>query len=363
MASLRNDDSESANSNRQQLENELDEAKADLEEMQWDQYIEDFNKLSDSFLNDFQEYLNERLDQIDALLQSMIDYANNNTATVNETINTATSNVGYTLTEGMSSIWNNTSSGIGKILTDYQGSFTTTLTTTNNYIQSIYNLLQKATNKNTTASKPMTSKPSTGSTVTNNTKKPSTSTNTQPAKKTPTVGGKINAGSAPIYSYAGDRNGLHQYFASDPIYTVLKKQAGYLLVRWHRLSQGYTGWFKESDVTAMKTGGYTGNAEGMAMLHKKERVLSAQQTKAYDDFVYNIMPSIQKQFKASGTVGNSVSNVNADMNITFNLPNVKDTDTFIRELQGSKKFERLITGMTFDKVTGRGKLSKNRIRA
>ena len=365
LASLRNDDSESANSNRQQLENELDEAKADLEEMQWDQYIEDFNKLSDNFLNDFQEYLNERLDQIDALLQSMIDYANNNTATVNDTINTATSNVGYTLTEGMSSIWNNTSSGIGKILTDYQGSFTTTLTTTNNYIQSIYNLLQQATNKNTTASKPTTSKPSTGSTVTNNTKKPSsnTSTSAKPAKKTPTVGGKINAGSAPIYSYAGDRNGLHQYFASDPIYTVLKKQAGYLLVRWHRLSQGYTGWFKESDVTAMKTGGYTGNAEGMAMLHKKERVLSAQQTKAYDDFVYNIMPSIQKQFKASGTVGNSVSNVNADMNVTFNLPNVKDTDTFIRELQGSKKFERLITGMTFDKVTGRGKLSKNRIRA
>lgn len=365
LSALRGDNSEEAQSNRQELENELEESKSELEEMQWDQYLEDFNKLSDKFYTDFEEYLNERLDHVNELMQSMIDYANNNAATVNDTINTATSNVGYTLTEGMNSIWNNTSSGIGKILTDYQGSFTTTLTTTNNYIQSIYNLLQQATNKNTTASKPTTTNPGTGSTVTNNTKKPSsnTSTSAKPAKKTPTVGGKINAGSAPIYSYAGDRNGLHQYFASDPIYTVLKKQAGYLLVRWHRLSQGYTGWFKESDVTAMKTGGYTGNAEGMAMLHKKERVLSAQQTKAYDDFVYNIMPSIQKQFKASGTVGNSVSNVNADMNITFNLPNVKDTDTFIRELQGSKKFERLITGMTFDKVTGRGKLSKNRIRA
>lgn len=100
--------------------------------------------------------------------------------------------------------------------------------------------------------------------------------------KTISVGGKINAGSAQIYDYAGDTSGERQYFRSDPIYKVLKEEGDWIQVRYHKLSNGITGWFKKSDVTAMNTGGYTGDWAGsygkLAFLHQKELVLNAQDT-------------------------------------------------------------------------------------
>lgn len=84
--------------------------------------------------------------------------------------------------------------------------------------------------------------------------KPASSSNTTPAQKAITVGGKINAGSATIYSDSSGGGGGKQYFSSDPVYTVLQEKNGYILVRHHSLSSGYSGWFKKSDVKALATG-------------------------------------------------------------------------------------------------------------
>lgn len=135
------------------------------------------------------------------------------------------------------------------------------------------------------------------------------------------VGTQINAGSAPIYAYAGSTSGMGQYFSSDPVYTVIGEQGDYVLARWHKLSSGATGWFKKSEVTAMKTGGYTGNNEGMALLHAKERVLNAEQTKAFESLVYNIIPKIPTKFMTTGSSIDTNNNVNH--NTTFNKELVK----------------------------------------
>jgi hypothetical protein len=76
----------------------------------------------------------------------------------------------------------------------------------------------------------------------------------QEAPKQISVGGKINAGSAQIYEWAGDPTGARQYFRNDPIYTVLKVQGDWVQVRHHKLSSGITGWFKKSDVKAYASG-------------------------------------------------------------------------------------------------------------
>jgi hypothetical protein len=100
--------------------------------------------------------------------------------------------------------------------------------------------------------------------------------------KTISVGGKVNAGGAQIYDYAGDTSGESQYFHNDPVYQVLKEQGEWIQVRHHKLSSGITGWFKKSDVVAMNTGGYTGDWAGsygkLAFLHQKELVLNAKDT-------------------------------------------------------------------------------------
>ena len=146
------------------------------------------------------------------------------------------------------------------------------------------------------------------------------STTSSTASKAVGIGTQINAGSAPIYAYAGSTSGMGQYFASDPIYNVIGENGDYVLVRWHKLSSGATGWFKKSDVTALKTGGYTGNYEGMAYLHAKERVLNAAQTAAFEKLVYNLLPSIPKALLNEGINNSNTTNNNGNV---FNKELVK----------------------------------------
>lgn len=146
-----------------------------------------------------------------------------------------------------------------------------------------------------------------------------TPTPTPAPVKTVTVGSTINAKGATIYSNSYGGGGGSQYYGNDPIYTVVGENNGYWLVRYHKLSSGYTGWFKKSDVTAMKTGGYTGNYEGFAYLHAKERVLNAQQTAAFEKLVYNLLPSISSTL-LNGNVNNATTNNNGNV---FNKELVK----------------------------------------
>lgn len=69
-----------------------------------------------------------------------------------------------------------------------------------------------------------------------------------------TIGSRINAGSAKIYSDSYGGGGGKQYYASDPNYVVIGENNGYVLVRHHKLSSGYTGWFKKGDIKAYATG-------------------------------------------------------------------------------------------------------------
>ena len=78
------------------------------------------------------------------------------------------------------------------------------------------------------------------------------------SKNTIAVGGKINAGNARIYATSQGTGGGKQYYAKDPIYTVLKEIGDYVLVRHHKLSSGYTGWFKKSDIKAAYASGTLG---------------------------------------------------------------------------------------------------------
>lgn len=58
---------------------------------------------------------------------------------------------------------------------------------------------------------------------------------------------------------------------------------------------------------------------------------------------------------------NEESNVNIASvfdNVTFNLPNVIDSEAFVRELVTNKKAERAIQAMTIDRIRGKSSLAK-----
>ncbi len=68
-----------------------------------------------------------------------------------------------------------------------------------------------------------------------------------------------------------------------------------------------------------KIGGYTGDEEGVAYLHKRERVLTEAQTQAFDNLVYNTIPKLDKNL-VSTSVGDTTNN---SKNINYNGEMVK----------------------------------------
>lgn len=91
-----------------------------------------------------------------------------------------------------------------------------------------------------------------------------------------------------------------------------------------------------------KIGGYTGDQEGAAYLHKKERVLTAQQTAAFDSLVYNAMPKLDNKLlntNVGDTNNNKSINYNGELvkievgQITNNTPfDVKNTEDNLNRL-------------------------------
>lgn len=386
------DTSEETKAKVQKLEVSLAEAQEELQETQYDHFISDSKKMLDEMYTEYEEILNARLDDIDALLSDMIEVVNDNSSSINQTLIDQTANVGYTLSQEMSNIWNS-SNGVNGILTTYGDNFTTqltsvnvTLSTINVNVQNMIEQLNKIAGTNINAAKDSNASNSEEAKATKVEPPTPPSQNKQPVKqttKTIEIGGKINAKGAKIYTYAGG-SGSSQYFASDPIYTVLDEKNGYLLVRWHKLSSGQTGWFKKSDVKAYKTGVKNLDKNQLAWtqedgleaiirpsdgailtpLERKDTVLTNGETSNILSMANNPSGFIRDNlFDSSSTDSIKTHSINNKTEVNFDnihlvLPNVKNYDEFLYALQHDNKFEKIVRAMTTDKIFGGSILKK-----
>ena len=405
LSAYENDTSEETKAKIQQIKVDLADAQEDLAETEYQQFISDTKSLLDNLYTEYETILNERLDNVDALLSDMIDMVNTNAINISDTLNGNTNSiretlervsndVGYTMSTEMRNIWN-TNGALSNVVTMYGDNFLGKLTTINAVLSAVQaNTAAMAAASNQIAQNTVRTTYSTPPSINSggSVSKPSTPTVSTPSPapaKSISVGKKINAGSAPIYDYAGDTSGEHQYYSDDPIYTVLKEQNGYLQVRWHKLSSGITGWFKKSDVKAYKTGGlvnYTGLAQLDGTPGKPELVLNAKDTKNFIELkdvlrtmsaqelslgqssyglstthlsgltdVSDILTNIRK-----GVVNNESSV--GDVNIDIMIDHVDDYNDFITKLQKDKQFESMIRSMTTDQLAGGSTLAKNKYR-
>ena len=390
MAAYQGDVSEETKAKIQQIKVDLEEAKSDLEETEYEQYISDQQKMLDDLYNDYETILNQRLDDIDALMADMISEINNNASTIGATIESQADKVGYTLSESMNTIWLSGNGSISSIITMYGTKFDTALTTTNTalgYINTnIQNMITqlnkiagtkiKAAGVSSAATEKPTPKPSST---------PTQQQQQQQQKKQVTVGGTINAGGARIYADSYGNGGGRQTFGSDPIYTVLQERNGYILTRWHKLSSGYTGWFKKSDVSAYALGAKNirnnemawtqENGSEMIMrpsdgailtpLAKNDSVLTSAASSNIWNMANNPSDFIKDnldldKIDTGANVGNKTTYTQNLDKVVFNLPNVKNYDELLKSMQHDKNFERLIMSMTIDPIAGKSSLAKGK---
>lgn len=390
MAAYQGDVSEETKAKIQQIKVDLEEAKSDLEETEYEQYISDQQKMLDDLYTDYETILNQRLDDIDALMADMISEINNNASTIGATIESQADKVGYTLSESMNTIWLSGNGSISNVITMYGTKFDTALTTTNTalgYINTnIQNMIAQLNKiagtkiKAAGASSAATEKPKPTPAPA-----PAPQPQQKPQPKQVTVGGMINAGGARIYADSYGNGGGRQTFGNDPIYTVLQERNGYILTRWHKLSSGYTGWFKKSDVSAYALGAKNirnnemawtqENGSEMIMrpsdgailtpLAKNDSVLTSAASSNIWNMANNPSDFIKDNldFDKIDTGANVVNKTTYTQNldkVVFNLPNVKNYDELLKSMQHDKNFERLIMSMTIDPIVGKSSLAKGK---
>ena len=268
---------------RKQLEAELLDAQKALEESYYDHSISFRQDALDKEYSSFEEEKNkeienweEYLKDVDQVVADSLNYVKGQTESIYSTLTGLGQEYGVSLSANITTPWSE-----GSIAVDnYSSTFETACSAWTTQLDSIaehWRNVQadaeaaaasqlKALNQQVTDTQGLgtNSNPSTSNSNTQQQQKPVEQP--KPAAKAITVGGKINAGSARIYANSYGGGGSRQYFASDPIYTVLQERNGYLLVRHHSLSSGSTGWFKASDVKAYAKGTLGTKKNGLSLI-------------------------------------------------------------------------------------------------
>lgn len=163
------------------------------------------------------------------------------------------------------------------------------------------------------------------------------SSGTNRANKKISIGSRVRANSnSLIYSDSYGGGGARQYYANDPIYTVIDENNGYYLTRYHKLGAGYTGWFRKQDLTAYKTGGiadFTGPAWLDGTKSNPELILNARDTEnfiALKDILSSIMDRKGLQNNTQ-SVGDMYFNIDINVDELSNGYDVEDLSKKIKQ--------------------------------
>lgn len=131
------DSSEEGKKTVQELKLELQNAKDDLEETEYEKYISDQQAILDNFADEFESWFTERLDNFDATFSEIIDRINANSAEVGETIKNAADKVGYDLSDSFNTIFNSKDGEITNVISKYDENFSNRMTTLQSAIDAI----------------------------------------------------------------------------------------------------------------------------------------------------------------------------------------------------------------------------------
>lgn len=131
------DNSEEGKKNIQQLKDQINSAKDDLKDTEYEKLISDTEKILDQLQSNVQEWADQRLDQLDTTIQDIINNSNENASNISDTINTTANEFGVKLSGYMTDIWNNNSLGVGKTLADFSTKYENVSSAINNTVNTI----------------------------------------------------------------------------------------------------------------------------------------------------------------------------------------------------------------------------------
>ena len=402
MSAYSGDDSEETMQKIQQIKVDLESAKEDLEETEYDKYIDDTQKMLDDLYDSYEEILNERLDNLDLLVSDMTDSINNNAKTINDTINTKAEAVGCTLSKEMGYIWNTNdlatnTNGVKNVITTYGDKFSTALTTTNAALSNIskdvasmisqLNKLAKTNIKSASTSSAATQKPASKPTPKPT---PAPTPSTSKGDGVPKIGDKVKfTGGWYYYDSQGTSPAGHQHQGEEVYITNINTRDwathGYHISTGKTLGNGDLGWLKLNQLSGYASGkknllgseaAWTQEngqefivrpSDGAILtpLAKGDSVLTAAASSNIWDMANNPADFIKSNLNldnvgTSANYGNQTNVIQNIDNVVFSMPNVKNYNEMLTTMQNDRNFERLINAMTIDRLNGKSSLAKGK---
>lgn len=373
----------------QQLQSKLIEAQEDLQETEYDRYIQDQEDMLDKLYEEYEELITKKLDDFYSLVKDALDIANDNTGKISSYLGDIASENGYTAqfenvitaTEGIKNSVDNVVSGIKNIETKLSNQFNGTETegadgsknedgkdstptfgtsggnnpgtnnanggTTNKTItastQSVYGAIAKLTEVNgVSATK-----------IKNFIKK-----NAKASKKSRD---KYNDVNKLLYDH------LNKKVLSD---TKLKELATMLSLpkKYTEKSQLYKALsgikgigFSEGGIGELIKA--TGE-DGIALVRNGEGFVKPEDVDAIKKLLDTVpvMYDVMDSFKTIPTLPKTVPLASmGDVSFNFNIEGVQNANDLVKAIQTDNKVQKAIQSVSIDRVMGGGKLTVNQI--
>lgn len=396
------DDSEEGSVKRQQTWNDLEEARAELEETQYEKYISDQKKLLDELYTDYETVLNMRLDNLDQLIASVIEGVNAEGSNIRDTLISESEKVGYTLTNSMETIWGS-NGPIANILTTYSSNFSSIMTSVQAAINDIKITIQNAvsaSNKNASENISKINKDQTQQTTKPTTvQKPATTPTTKPATNNsggdgvPRVGDRVTYTKDRYYYSSDGLNPSGNQMLGQSVYITSINNASwakkpYHISRGSTLGNGDLGWVSLDQLKGYRTGkplidknqlAWTqevggelvlGRSDGAILtpLKRGDAVVNKEGTDQVVEFAKNPKAFIGKSLNEltqempvtrNDSVGNTIQN---EFSVNIGIDHVNDYNDIVEKMQKDQNVKRLFQSIGFDEIMGKGSLNKYKIR-
>lgn len=236
LAAYQGDNSEEGAANRQDLQNQLNEARQDMEETLFERSINEVDKILTDLQDQYQATLNMRLDNIDLLLMDIVGNVNSESSAIRDTIISEAEDVGYKLTDTMNTIWGDGGKLIG-VITNYGNNFTSAVTGVQTAINNLKEIIQKAIDEankkaqsnisNTNSSSSGSSSSGSGTSSSNTNKTSSTQGN-----GVPNIGDAVTFASGNYYYSSDGLTPTGNQLLGQTVYITKVNNASWAMTEW-----------------------------------------------------------------------------------------------------------------------------------
>ena len=386
---LRNDGSEEAMQKRNSIQDQLDNAKEDLMDVEYDKYISDQQNMLDQLSEDYQNLIEDLLKDVDTLLNEGNEIARNNGDKFEKAINGFTEKYGETpFTQQQIDVaaiknaiekeqYNQEEENRRKeedrklqeqlaedkkVKEAAEANTTTTVVSTPQPSQTpISSSIQSATITSGTGADQVAVKNSNGVITKGLVKSLVDKYGKKPSKK------KTEYGILNQYVWSktkGKKIIPNEYFDNIKSGLGLSKTASQNDIIKIMKQAGFSkGGIVE---TLSKVPGRNGD-DGWVTLKRGEAILTPEQTKMFQSMikqmpVFTNAMDIFSSTKSSTGVNNKPNSVSVgDINLTFDLPNVTDSESFIKEMQSNSRMRKVVQQAVLDEVVGKGNFNIKRL--